>query len=1102
MLSVVRGSIGSVSDLRYEFIDPPAAEAAFDLDPAQRAVVDHAAGPLLVRGGPATGKTEALIRAATAKVAAGADPASILFFGLRRQDTAHLRARLNAATAAYSAAEVGVFTFPAFAFALLRAAAVAAGRGEPRLLTGPEADAMIRSMLEGEDFGWPHGFEEAVPTYAFAQQLRDLVLRCGERGLTAPGLTRLGTEHDRPEWHAAARFYDRYVTTLAIQSMSSALYDSAEIVRAAAAALRADPDLFPRPAWVFVDDLQDLTPGHLNLLELLAGDGGNLVAAGSPDTAVFGFRGGDPESIREFPHRFTARAVPAGSGPDRLAENSAATGDATPGGSGPSDSGPDRTAAEPAAETAEAAPATPGRSPAPAGYERTEAPVIQLSDTHTVALAPLDATTVLSRRLRGPDRDRARGTAAEEPGRVDVVLLPSPTREAVYIADIARRAHLLDGVPYGDMAVIVKSASGIPHLRRAMQHAGVPTRQAADDVPLPAHPTVRDLLRVILVGRHPERLDETTAAGLLHSQFGRADPFAERRLRQELRRLAVAADDFSPGSDLIVESLADPARIAALPDEDWAEPARRLDTLFAAARTGGGITETLWTVWEASALGPRLQRRALSSDRRAQRADAELDAVIALFDLAADYETKQPGALIDVFCEHVLHQQLPGDFLSARAELGDAVTLATAHAAHGRQWDFTVVAGAQEGVWPNLRPRGSLLGAEALVDVLDGRADVDQVAQLLDEERRLFYNACTRARTRLLVTAVDSDDAQPSRFCGELGVEPVAAPRRGRPLSLASLTARLREAVVDSGNAERDAAAAGLRRLAEQGVPGADPAKWWGLAEISDERALALAGETIRISPSQVETTQQCGLRWVLESHGADSGDLLPRHLGTLLHAAAEAVTAEPDAAPEAVMERVVGEHFDRLPFEAPWHAEQQRRRVAGAVERFTRWLAANRRELVGAERSFRVKLELGPPGVEVVMSGQVDRLERDGAGRLYVVDLKTGRNAPTAKEAEGNPQLGAYQLAVAEGAFPEGAEPGGGELVYPSVDNKSSVRAVAQGPLGESENPDWARNLVGDTANRMAGPVFEARNTSKCSTCSVKHCCPIADEGRQVTDE
>ncbi|THV35624.1 ATP-dependent helicase [Glycomyces buryatensis] len=1032
-------SSGGAVELRYEFTEPPALPA-FELDAAQRAVVEHASGPLLVRGGPATGKTESLIRAAEAKVVSGVNPASILVLGLRRQDTSYLRGRINAACAGVSAAEVGVFTFPAFAFAVLRAAALAAGQDEPRLLTGPEADALIRSMLDTEDFAWPAELSEALRTYAFAQQLRDLVLRCGERGVTPGALAALGRQNEHPEWGAAARFYDRYVTTLAVQSVASALYDSAEIVRAAAAELKQSPELVPRPSWVFVDDLQDATPAHVDLLELLAGGGANLVVAGSPDAAVFGYQGGDPEAVRDFPDRFPTLG-------------------------------------------------------------REDAPVVQLANTHSVASAPLAATVELSKRLRGPDRDRRRGTDAEEEGAAAVVYLPSPTREAVHIADTLRRAHLLEGTAYGDMAVIVKSASQIPQLRRAMQHAGVPTAQAADDVPLPAHTTVRDLLRIILIGRHPERLDETAAAQLLHSAFGGADPFAERRLRQELRRLAVAADDFSPGADLLVKALADPEVVAALPEEPWAEPARRLSALFEAARGGSGVAPVLWRVWEESNQSERLRRRALSADRRAQRADSELDAVIALFDLAADYEYKQPGAGVDVFCEHVLHQQLPGDFLSATANLGDAVTLTTAHAAHGRQWDFCVVAGAQEGAWPNLRPRGSVMGAEALVDLLDGRADVDQVAQLLDEERRLFYTACTRARRRLLVTAVDSDDAQPSRFCAELGREASAPARGARPLSLAALVARLRETVATEAHQGREAAAAQLKRLAGANVPGADPATWWGLAELSDDRALALAGETLRISPSQVEKTQQCALRWVLESNGGDDGDLLPRYMGTLLHAAAEAVVATPDADPRTVMEQVVGEHFDRLPFEAPWQAEQERRRVSGTVERFAAWLGANQRELLGAERNFRVKLSLGPEGVDVIMTGQVDRLERDDQGRLYIVDLKTGRTVPTKKEAEENSQMGSYQLAVTEGAFEEGTDAGGAELVYPSKEAKQAS-SLTQGPLGEAENPDWARDLVADTANQMSGSSFEARHTNKCATCSVKHCCPIADEGRQVTDE
>src|SRR5690606_41191134 len=67
---------------------------------------------------------------------------------------------------------------------------------------------------------------------------------------------------------------------------------------------------------------------------------------------------------------------------------------------------------------------------------------------------------------------------------------------------------------------------------------------------------------------------------------------------------------------------------------------------------------------------------------------------------------------------------------------------------------------------------------------------------------------------------------------------------------------------------------------------------------------------------------------------------------------------------------------------------------------------------------------------LEVVMSGQVDRLERDEDGRVYVVDLKTGKHTPSRREAERHAQMGAYQLAVAHGAFEEGTEPGGAEQI------------------------------------------------------------------------
>ena len=108
------------------------------------------------------------------------------------------------------------------------------------------------------------------------------------------------------------------------------------------------------------------------------------------------------------------------------------------------------------------------------------------------------------------------------------------------------------------------------------------------------------------------------------------------------------------------------------------------------------------------------------------------------------------------------------------------------------------------------------------------------------------------------------------------------------------------------------------------------------------------------------------------------------------------------------------------------------------ALERFLKWHvdtsgARSGRTPVASEHGFDVTLEAGD--YEVRIRGSMDRVETDGEGRAYVVDFKTGKQAPTAREMEHHPQLAVYQLAVREGAVDEAfdgvrPEPGGAELV------------------------------------------------------------------------
>ncbi|WP_203913837.1 ATP-dependent helicase, partial [Rhizocola hellebori] len=371
--------------------------------------------------------------------------------------------------------------------------------------------------------------------------------------------------------------------------------------------------------------------------------------------------------------------------------------------------------------------------------------------------------------------------------RVEAYALRSRASEAAYVAQRLRQAHLAEGVPWSGMAVIMRSASNqLATYERALRQAGIPTLVHAEDLPVHLQPAVKPFLLLLRCALDPAQLTEENAVALLHSPLGGADPLAERKLRQGLR--ALAGPEYSSG-ELIVSALNDPAELVAL-ERRWAEPAARVAKLLAVARetASGSAEEVLWAVWRESGLAERWAALAtrpsigVDQQRRAETADRDLDAIMVLFDAAARFTDRLPGARVDTFLEHVAAQQLPADSLAGSGDRGEAVRLLTAHAAKGQEWELVMVSGVQEGVWPDLRLRGSLLGSEQLVDEVSQRAAPGAVAQrvaqttaLLREERRLFHVATTRARRCVIATAVDSSavggadgEERPSRFLHEL----------------------------------------------------------------------------------------------------------------------------------------------------------------------------------------------------------------------------------------------------------------------------------------------------------------------------------------------
>src|SRR5205823_6707233 len=173
-------------------------------------------------------------------------------------------------------------------------------------------------------------------------------------------------------------------------------------------------------------------------------------------------------------------------------------------------------------------------------------------------------------------------------------------------------------------------------------------------------------------------------------------------------------------------------------------------------------------------------------------------------------------------------------------------------------------------------------------------------------------------------------------------------------------------------------------------------------------------------SPSQLEKFATCPLRWLLETAGGTRGSSAAQGLGNLVHELA-ALAADPRlATAEALLPRLE-QALERMDLGGPWTTRRERERARSMLAKFLAWLdAGGRRELVGVEVPFSVRV-----GERATLTGRVDRLERDAAGRLVVIDIKTGRSAARGDDMARHPQLGAYQVAAQAGGFGEPTEPG-----------------------------------------------------------------------------
>lgn len=1076
----------------------------------QLAAVDvpHGSGPVLVPGAPGTGKSTVLVEAAVRRAQRdGLDPERMLILAPGRLAAGSLRDRFTARLDR-SLSTTPARTWASYAFDLIRRAkaeGILPLPRPPKLLSGPEQDLIIKELLEGHalpglELAWPEDLGAALQTRGFRQEVRQLFDRIIESGRTAEDLVVLARRCRRPDWVAAAALYSEYRDVLDLRMPEA--FDPAGIITAARQIFQDAPDFLAaerdRLQLILVDDIQEANPAVFELLADIAA-GKDAIVTSSPDTVVQGFRGARPDLVAELPRLL----APAGGA---VLER-------------------------------------------PLWFAHRHAPAVAEAWLSVAGRISVRAGGQSARRLEQRGAEGAAGSPAESPvggptaaaasaGRVEAHLLPSPVHELRYVAQRILEAQLNDARDLGDIAVIVRNGGQLSQLQRYLAGQGIPVRIPVAESAVRDEVAVRPLLDAYAVALDPSVLTPESAVALLTSRIGGATSIELRRLRQSLRREELLGGGGRTSDALLVEALLEPGALATPGIEGHF--ARRIARMIQAGREaalapGGNAETVLWALWNSTGLAARWTDAALAGGLAGARADRDLDAMMALFHTAERFVDQLPGSGPEQFLEYLLNQELPMDTLAARAQIEDAVELMTPASAAGREWPVVIVPGLQEGVWPNTRLRGELLGSTLFADAVEHGVEyalqLDPLSRLREiryDELRSFSAAVSRAREVLICTAVSSEDDQPSSFLDYVAPLRPDQERRGftpveRPLTLRALVAELRQyAQLDAKAAETQEATMVLGALAaaEPPVPGAHPASWWGLAPLSSEEPVVPPGGTVYVSPSKVETVQKSPLDWFVQAAGGEAATDFARSLGTLVHAIAQDL---PDASGSEYLAELA-RRWPALGMKDNWEGKLDFQRAESMVRKLAQYVLVMRsegRSLLGVEQDFEVKLPDITPSAEAdaagdepwparpaVLRGQVDRLEIDAEGRLVIVDLKTGKRQPGKAELERHPQLGAYQAAVLAGGFagPDDGpapRPGGAVLAQLGTTTKSPG-VQAQPALDPEEN--WALEMVNGAARVMSGSTFEARHDPAKGGhgghgCRLPEVCPLCARGKQVTE-
>jgi DNA helicase-2/ATP-dependent DNA helicase PcrA len=435
-----------------------------------------------------------------------------------------------------------------------------------------------------------------------------------------------------------------------------------------------------------------------------------------------------------------------------------------------------------------------------------------------------------------------------------------------------------------------------------------------------------------------------------------------------------------------------------------------------------------------------------------------------------EWERKSEEKQLRHFIEYLAYFYEAGGDISLEEEIADdAVQLMTVHSAKGLEFPHVFILRVSKNDFPSGVRKVVFEFPPELMKEEQPKFDFQ-----IQEERRLFYVALTRAERQLTLSTLVNKRKKPSPFLDDF-----LANAKIKTLDTQQLTPNVQvPPAVEIAGPEANSS-----DPAQLFPPGSEPSRAYSRVALWAKAFHPPRPEPLQLSASAIDAYDRCPMRYMFQYvWGVRGGAHAMATFGNVMHRTIKEFVAEHGKREKFLLEEVhaiYDREWSAAGYIDEYHEEEYRKAGREQLAAFHGTYCRAPADVLHQEKTFELSLEH-----DVIITGRMDQVNRIEGNQVEIIDYKTGRPKDV-KAAAKDLQLGVYALAAEEVLDLDPVR----LVFYNLMTNEGVVATRDAKALNET------RDKIAEVADRIRARDFSAKPGFGCGFCDYKPLCPAHEQ-------